>query len=57
VSTWWSGISSIEVGLFAVAVNTVVLVAVSLCTRAPEQANIAVGIPDSTLPRTVPAPA
>lgn len=55
VSTWWSGISSIQVGLFAVAVNTLVLVAVSLCTRAPEQAHIVVGIPETALPRTAPA--
>lgn len=47
VSTWWHHFSTIEVGFVAMLVNTVVLVAVSLLTRAPSRSHIAVGVPDA----------
>ncbi|GLY70537.1 sodium:solute symporter family protein [Amycolatopsis taiwanensis] len=46
VSTWWRHISTTEVGFVAMLVNTVVLVVVSLLTRAPSRSHITVGIPD-----------
>lgn len=58
VSDWWQDVSSIEVGFVALAVNAVVMVAVSLLTPAPARNHIAVGIPDDELPAaTPPAPA
>ncbi|MFI5614364.1 sodium:solute symporter [Amycolatopsis sp. NPDC051903] len=54
VSTWWKHISTIEVGFVAMLVNTVVLVVVSLLTRAPSRRHVEVGIP---APTRVPAAA
>ena len=45
VATWWASVSSIDVGFFAIAVNTVVLIVVSLVTATPDPAAIEVGVP------------
>jgi solute:Na+ symporter, SSS family len=55
VSTWWQHISNIEPGFLAMIVNTVVLVAVSLLTRAPSRGHIAVGIPETGVKAPAPA--
>ncbi|MEJ3658074.1 sodium:solute symporter family protein [Actinomycetes bacterium KLBMP 9759] len=51
---WSANLPEWEAGLIAMAINAVVVVAVSLCTPAPPPAGIAVGIPDAT-PAAVPS--
>jgi len=45
IENWWASISSIEVGLLAIVVNTVLMVGVSLLTPAPAATAIEVGVP------------
>ena len=45
IENWWASISTIEVGLLAIVVNTVLMVGVSLLTPAPAATAIEVGVP------------
>jgi SSS family solute:Na+ symporter len=56
VEKWWGTVSSTQVGLFALAVNTVLVIGVSLLTPAPPQRRVEVGIPEAA-DRTAAAPA
>ncbi|TNC26446.1 sodium:solute symporter family protein [Amycolatopsis alkalitolerans] len=55
ISTWWHRVSTMEIGFAALLVNGLVVVVVSLVTRAPAREHIAVGLPDA--PEAVPVPA
>jgi solute:Na+ symporter, SSS family len=55
VATWWKTISSMDVGLFALAVNTVLVIGISLLTSAPAARRIEVGIPEAATDSPVPA--
>jgi SSS family solute:Na+ symporter len=45
VGAWWKTVSSINVGLPALAVNAVLVIGVSLLTHAPARHHVAVGLP------------
>jgi SSS family solute:Na+ symporter len=48
IPAWWHHVSTIEIGFVALLVNSVVVVVVSLATRAPAREHIAVGIPEES---------
>jgi solute:Na+ symporter, SSS family len=50
IGAWWKTISSVDVGLPALVVNTLLVVGVSLLTRAPQTNLVKVGIPESREP-------
>lgn len=50
IGAWWKTISTVDVGLPALVVNTLLVVGISLVTRAPATNRVQVGIPEAAEP-------